>query len=93
MEGLFAVFSIFYSFWPLILLFGLGSLFQAGKPFGERLWRAVQEIFIVWVVWALFWAYLAWQGRQPVLLLPEALNRALFFGLGGVTGAITVTGW
>ena len=93
MEPLIAIFSVFYSFWPLVLLFGLRGLFDKSKTVGERLSRAINQVFIGWLAWAILWAYLTLQEREPFFLIPRSLNDLLFFGLGLVSGGIAIGLW
>ncbi len=46
---------------------------------------------MLWVVWALIWQFLTWQGRQPVLILPEVINQVLFIFVGVFTGFISIS--
>ncbi len=97
MEALLAIFSILYIFWPLILLFGTRELLRKGHKLSERIRMGMQKIFIAWLVWAFFLAYIYWQGAQPILLLSELVNHILFMILGIITGGVTIghllVGW
>lgn len=91
MNALVAIFSILYLFWPLTILFGMRVLFSRDLSFSDRLRRAVQSIFIFWCVWAFFLGFIYWQGREPILLLPEEFNLFLFGLIGVITGAFSLT--
>lgn len=93
MEAIIAIFSVFYSFWPLVLIFGLRGLFDKSKTLGERLHHAINQVFIGWLAWAILWGYLALQEREPFFLIPRSLNDGLFFGLGVVSGGIALGLW
>jgi restriction system protein len=90
LEAFTAMFSITYIFWPLLILFGLRILFKGGQPFAERIRKASCRIFVGWVVWAFFVVFIYWQGRKPILIMPEIINHVLFIILGAVSGGITI---
>jgi restriction system protein len=92
MEAFIAIFSILYTFWPLILLFGVRDLFVKGKSFLERVRLAFSRIFIAWMVWAFFLGYLQWQDHDPVSLFPGKPDQLLFYALGLISGSVTL-GW
>jgi len=91
MNALVAIFSILYLFWPLTILFGMRVLFTKDLSFSDRLRGAVQSIFIFWCVWAFFLVFIYWQGREPILLMPEEINLILFGLIGVLTGAFSLT--
>lgn len=93
MEALIALFSVLYTFWPLVLFFGLRGLFDKTKPWGKRLRWSVNQVFIGWAAWAILWGYLTLQGREPFFLIPVEINNSLFFGLGFVSGGISISLW
>ena len=93
MEVLIALFSVLYTFWPLVLFFGFRGLFDRTKTLGERLRRSVSRVFIGWAAWAILWGYLVLQEREPFFLIPRPLNDGLFFGLGIFSGGITLGLW
>ena len=93
MDALTAIFSIFYTFWPLVLFFGFRGLFDRSKTLGERLRRSINRVFVGWAAWAILWAYLVLQEREPFFLIPRPLNDILFFSLGIVTGGISFGLW
>lgn len=90
MEVLLTLFSVLYMFWPMILFFGFRSFFIRGKPFADRVRNALGRIFVAWLVWAFFYACLHWQQRQLVLIFSPSMDQLLFFGLGIITGGITI---
>lgn len=90
MEALVAIFSILYIFWPGIILFGIRHLFSRDLAFKDRLRLANNRVFIAWIVWAFFFGFIYWQGRRPVLLMPESVNHLLFWLLGVITGSISL---
>ncbi len=89
MKALIAVFSILYIFWPLISLFGVPVLFKKDYPFSSRLQMSMRQVFIAWLVWALFLGFIYWQGEQPILIMSELVNHLSFIVLGIVTGGVT----
>ena len=93
MEALIAIFSVLYSFWPLVLFFGFRGLFDGTKSLGERLGGSVNRVFIGWAAWAVLWGYLVLQKREPFFLIPRPLNDGLFFGLGALSGGIAIGLW
>jgi len=97
MEALLAIFSILYIFWPLILLFGFRELLRKGHQLSERIWLGMRQVFIAWIVWALFLIFIYWRGERPILFLSEWIDHLLFLLLGIVTGGVTVVrmlaGW
>lgn len=90
MRALLAVFSILYVFWPLILLFGIRELLKKGQSLIARIRNSMRQVFIAWVVWALFLVFIYWQGESPILLFPEWINHLLFMLLGIITGGVTI---
>jgi len=93
MEGFIAIFTILYAFWPLILFFGFRPLFQGGGPFADRIRKAVNRVFLGWVVWGGFWIYLLRNHQDPFSLIPEPLNTILFIILGAISGGLAVGFW
>ena len=75
MEVLITVLKITYLFWPAVLLFGIGSLFQKNVPLGERLRLATQSVFLGWVFMALILGVILWQGDQPLLIFQPEIDR------------------
>lgn len=97
MDALVAIFSILYLFWPLTILFGVRVLFINDHPISERLRHAIQKVFVLWCVWAFFIGFIYWQGREPILLMPEGINFLLFGLVGAFTGVFSISwmirGW
>lgn len=89
-EAFIALFSILYTVWPLIFLFGIRALFTREKPFLTRFRIAIINIFIGWLVWAFFLGYLRWHGQTPYLIFSPLLDTWLFFGTGFLTGGFTL---
>ena len=58
--------------------------------FLRRIQLGVDEIFIGWLVWASFWWFILWRGRQPILILPKALNDSAFLILGAISGGVSI---
>jgi len=92
LEALTAIFSILYIFWPLIIFFGLRELFSKQHNLADRIRLAIQQIFVGWLAWVFFLGFIYWQNKQPFVLLPRALDHALFGSLGAITGGISL-GW
>lgn len=90
MDALTAIFSILYTFWPLITLVGFRSLFKSELSFLKRVQLALRSVFIFWLVWAFLWGFVVWQGKRPVLILAEEVNNLAFILLGAVSGGITL---
>jgi len=88
LEALTAIFSFLYPFWPLILLLGLRRIFNTEHTFNQRLKNAIRDIFLGWLVWLILRFLLIWRGKQPVLILPEAVDRVWFFVFGAIFGGI-----
>ncbi|MBG0788558.1 MAG: restriction endonuclease [Anaerolineaceae bacterium] len=93
MEGFIAISTILYAFWPLIIFFGFGPLFQRGETFPDRIKRASNRVFLGWIVWGAFWGYLLVNNTQPFSLIPEPLNTILFIALGVISGGVTIGFW
>jgi restriction system protein len=91
MKALTAIFSILYTFWPLLILFGVRVLFVKKMPLREKIILATQRIFTAWIIWAFFLGFIFWQGREPILFIESTLNDLLFSLLGMVTGGITLS--
>ena len=85
-----AIFSFLYPFWPLLLLLGIRRLFKNDRSFGKRVQRGLGEVFLGWLVWAGFWGFVLWRGRQPILILPKAINDPAFLMMGAITGGISM---
>lgn len=92
MEALIILFRITYLFWPLILLFGIRSLFRKNLPLLERIRMAIQKVFLGWLFMALSLGVILLNDRQPFLFFTRQVNDLLFGGLGLVTGSITIIG-
>ena len=92
MEAIIAISSILYLAWPLILFFGLREFFAKQHSILERLYHGMSQVFIAWIVWALFLGFIYWQGSKPILLFPEPLNHLLFGVLGLISGGVSITG-
>lgn len=90
MDALTAIFSILYTFWPLITLVGFRSLFKSELSFLKRVQLALRSVFIFWLIWAFLWGFVFWQGKRPVLILAEEVNNLAFILLGAVSGGITL---
>lgn len=90
MDALTAIFSILYAFWPLVILFGLRAFFIKGQPFFEKVRKAATQVFIAWMIWAFFLAFICWQGRQLILIISAPLNDILFAVLGLLSGGISI---
>ena len=90
MEVFITVLKITYLFWPAVLLFGIGSLFQKNVLLGERLRLATKSVFLGWVFMALLLGVILWQGDQPLLVFPPQINYLIFGSLGLLTGTITI---
>jgi restriction system protein len=88
MEAIIAILSILYLFWPLILIFGTGGLVKKEISLLEKLRQFIVRVFSAWCVWGVFWLLIRFDGRKPILLLPESLNNFLFFSLGAVSGGV-----
>jgi restriction system protein len=84
------MFSILYPFWLLIPLLGLRRLLINDRPFLQRIRCGIGDIFIFWLIWAFFWGFVNWQGRQPALILPKSTNDFLFMTVGAISGTITL---
>ena len=93
MDAFTALFSFLYTFWPLVLFFGFRGLFDRSIPFGDRLRRSINRVFVGWAAWAVLWGYLVFQERQPFFLIPRPLNDVLFFSVGIITGGISFGLW
>jgi hypothetical protein len=90
MAALTAIFSILYTFWPLLILFGVRALFKKKGSLKDKFIFATQRIFMGWGVWAFFLAFITWQGKKPILLFDSLLSYLLFAFLGVITGGITL---
>lgn len=90
MEALIILFRITYLFWPLILLFGIRSLFRKNLPLLERIRMAIQKVFLGWLFMALSLGVILLNDRQPFIFFTRQVNDLLFGGLGLVTGSITI---
>ena len=81
MQEILPVMQTLFNFWPALLLLSLLKKPSDALPFGKRLLRACQRIFIAWCAWLILLAILVLnqysQARQYVLA---------FFGLGLLTG-------
>ena len=86
-----AVFSILYSFWPLMLLFGIRSLFRKDLSIPLRLLTGIRTIFFAWLGWSLILLLIYIDGRRPILFIDASLNYSLFFLVGIITGGISLT--
>ena len=93
MDAFTALFSFLYTFWPMVLFFGFRGLFDRSIPFGDRLRRSINRVFVGWAAWAVLWGYLVFQERQPFFLIPRPLNDVLFFSVGIITGGISFGLW
>ena len=91
MDALVALSSILYLSWPLLLFFGLRAFFGKNQTLWERLHRGMTQVFIGWLVWSLFLAFIYWQGSEPIVLFPRPVDHLLFGVLGLVSGAISLT--
>ena len=92
MEAIVAISSILYLAWPLILFFGLREFTSKKLNIWEKLYRGMSQVFIAWIVWALFLGLIYWQGTKPILLFPEPVNHLLFGVLGVISGGVSITG-
>lgn len=90
MAALTAIFSILYTFWPLLILFGVRALFKKKGSLKDKFIFAAQRIFMGWGIWAFFLAFITWQGKKPILLFDSLLSYLLFAFLGAITGGITL---
>ena len=93
MDALTALFSVLYTFWPLVLFFGFRDLFDRKMSLGDRLRKSINRVFVGWAAWAILWGYLVFQEREPFFLMPRPLNDSLFFSLGAITGGISFGLW
>jgi hypothetical protein len=90
MAALTAIFSILYTFWPLLILLGVRALFKKKGSLKDKFIFAAQRIFMGWGIWAFFLAFITWQGKKPILLFDSLLSYLLFAFLGVITGGITL---
>lgn len=93
MEALRSLFSVLYLIWPLTVLFGLRVLFRREIAFFDRVKFSIRRVFLGWLVWAAFMIMLWVKEGKPVSPIPEPMDTILFFGLGLVTGGITIAFW
>jgi HJR/Mrr/RecB family endonuclease len=93
MEGFTAIFTILYAFWPLLIFFGSRAWFRRGETLVDRFRVAANRVFMAWVVWAAFWAYLLLNDQTPFSLIPEPLNTILFIALGALSGGVAFAFW
>jgi hypothetical protein len=90
MDALVAIFSILYSFWPLMLLFGIRSLFQKDLSIPFRILTGIRNIFFAWFGWSLILLLIYFNGRRPILFIPANLNYPIFITIGILTGGISL---
>lgn len=91
LDNLTSIFSVIYPFWPLILFLGIKPLRNKENAFIYKVFRAVNAVFIGWVIFGLIWLFLFWQDHQPFIFLSEQTNRFLFLSLGAITGIFSVS--
>ena len=89
METLITICRLTYLFWPSILVFGIIALFKRNLSLSGRLLRATQNIFLGWILMATSLGIILWQGRQPLLLIPEQINYLVFGAIGVISGAVS----
>jgi restriction system protein len=90
MDALVAIFTILFTFWPLLILFGLEAFSDAEKSFNEKLRFGLRRILLAWFVWAIFLAVIYLNGRVPFSLFPETFNNLMFLFTGIFLGTITL---
>jgi HJR/Mrr/RecB family endonuclease len=90
MDALVALFSILFTFWPLITLFGFQALADKELSFREGLRLGLRRVFLAWLICALLLGLITLSGRRPVSLLPERINTLAFLVFGWVVGSITI---
>lgn len=90
MTSLTPVFSILFTFWPALFLFGLRKIFLCQQSWSVCLRQATNRIFVGWLVWLYFYIVLNKSGVTPFVFIPQPLNDALFFATGLFTGSITL---
>ncbi len=90
MDALVAIFSIVFTFWPLIIVFGFQDFADKDKSFTEGLRLGIRRVFLAWLVWAILLAVIYLSGRRPISLLPETINNLVFVFFGVVLGSISI---
>jgi restriction system protein len=90
MDALVAIFSIVYTFWPLIIVFGFQDFLDRNVSFIEGLRLGIRRIFLAWLVWAILLTVCYLSGRRPFSLLPETINNLIFIFFGLFLGSITI---
>lgn len=60
------------------------------RPFLQRIRRGLRNIFLVWLLWAFFWIFILWQGRQPILIIPKPANDLAFLIMGVISGGVSL---
>jgi restriction system protein len=90
MDALVAIFSILYSFWPLMLLFGIRSLFRKSLSIPVRILTGIRNIFFAWLGWSLVLLLVYSDGRRPILFFPANLNYPIYMSVGILTGGISL---
>ena len=92
MEAIVAICSILYLAWPLILFFGIREISSRKLTFWEKIIRGMTQVFIGWIVWSFFLAFIYWQGSDPILLFPKPVDHLLFALLGLISGGVSLSG-
>lgn len=83
MQTLLSLLLVIFTFWPLILIFGILDGENRSKPWKDKVHIAIKRIFIAWCVMAIIVMGIYWGGNQPIGFIPEPYNLISFvlFGL------------
>jgi len=82
--------SLFFYFWPMIIIIGFHGFSRQGLNFQERFTKALRKIFLGWGLFGMIALVLRTTGYPINGLLPQPLNLVIFLALGYISGAVTI---
>jgi hypothetical protein len=82
--------SLFFYFWPMIIIIGFHGFSRHGVNFQERFTKALRNIFLGWGLFGMIALVLGTTGYPLNGLIPQPYNLVIFLVLGFLSGAVTI---
>lgn len=82
--------SLFFYFWPMIIIIGFHGFSRYGINFQERFTKALCNLFLGWGLFAVIALILVVTGYPLYGLIPQPYNLVIFLVLGFLSGAVTI---
>jgi hypothetical protein len=82
--------SLFFYFWPVIIIIGFHGFSRHGINFQERVRKAIHKLFLGWCLFGVIALILVFTGYPLYGLLPQPYNVVIFLALGFISGAVSI---